>query len=271
MTLLVIAGAGASYDGGREFPIEGNGRYAVSADFEYYRPPLAKDLFEWHPSETPYFEAIARYPRAAPAVDRLRAWVQEGISVEDGLGRLGDERFLGSEANAQLAAIRYYLRWTIGGVEERWREELNHVTNYLTLIDRLARHYHETARATPVRIVTFNYDTLIDRALTDVLHARFGTIEDYTSRPDSQLFKPHGSVNWLRKAAVHSDDWQRPGPTAMTAACRPRTTLIDCLAGDDPTGEEPLCDSGLGRPNRYIRSKRKYRDMDSSACDPDRP
>jgi hypothetical protein len=144
-----------------------------------------------------------------PAIDRLRTWVSQDIPVEEGLARLRDERHIYPEANAQLAAIRYYLRATISGLETRWHSGLNHVTNYVTLIDRLCRYHHERGRTDPVCVVTFNYDTLIERAMKDVMGANLISVEDYSSRPDVQLFKPHGSANWLRQAVVSIDDWRR--------------------------------------------------------------
>lgn len=68
------------------------------------------------------------------------------------------------------------------------------VSNYTTLINYIERFRQGED---PVILITFNYDTLIERALS--LHFddfNFKAINDYIRRPSYKLFKLHGSLNW---------------------------------------------------------------------------
>jgi len=68
------------------------------------------------------------------------------------------------------------------------------VSNYTSLI-RYIEEFRQSEE--PVILITFNYDTLIERALS--LHFndfKFGTTDDYVNRSSYKLFKLHGSVNW---------------------------------------------------------------------------
>jgi len=68
------------------------------------------------------------------------------------------------------------------------------VSNYTTLIGYIERFRQSEE---PVILITFNYDTLIERALS--LHFddfNFKAINDYIRRPAYKLFKLHGSLNW---------------------------------------------------------------------------
>jgi hypothetical protein len=65
-----------------------------------------------------------------------------------------------------------------------------------------------------VALVTFNYDTLLDRAFASALGfnpARFPSpnLESYIERGPFSLFKPHGSVDWAR-LLENSDDTLTP-------------------------------------------------------------
>jgi hypothetical protein len=73
-------------------------------------------------------------------------------------------------------------------------ERAGGVSNYTTLIGYIERFRQSEE---PVLLITFNYDTLIERALS--LHFddfSFNAINDYIRRPAYKLFKLHGSLNW---------------------------------------------------------------------------
>jgi hypothetical protein len=94
----------------------------------------------------------------------------------------------------ELAAIRFYLQQAIWSSEVAMVDHAARVSNYTSLIG-----YIEEFRQSeePVILMTFNYDTLIERALS--LHFddfNFKAINDYVTRPAYKLFKLHGSVNW---------------------------------------------------------------------------
>jgi len=48
----------------------------------------------------------------------------------------------------------------------------------------------------PVLFVTFNYDTMLERAIAQELTYSFGDMNSYVARNDVKVFKVHGSVDW---------------------------------------------------------------------------
>jgi hypothetical protein len=68
---------------------------------------------------------------------------------------------------------------------------------YRTLVDRIERLVARGEH--PVLYVTFNYDTLLERAISDTVIQGFPAINAYISYQRRTLIKLHGSVNWRRK------------------------------------------------------------------------
>jgi hypothetical protein len=56
-----------------------------------------------------------------------------------------------------------------------------------------------------VLFVTFNYDILLERAVTDLTDHQFASVHDYISDCGFSIIKVHGSANWGRVAVV---DWE---------------------------------------------------------------
>jgi hypothetical protein len=124
--LMVIFGAGASYDSWPSFPPD-----RLPRDAEFLRPPLAKELFLY----APQFRAVsAKYPRCQPIIPYLES--QE--NVEDILEQFGTEAVQNPERRSQLTAIQFYIREIVRLCEAHWRLRTNGVTNYRTLLDQLA-------------------------------------------------------------------------------------------------------------------------------------
>jgi hypothetical protein len=177
--LMVVFGAGASYDSAPSLPSN-----------TQWRPPLANELFQ----ERAQFAEIAnRYTKLLPIIPYLRE--PEGGSVESVLERLRGQAEKRAERHRQLAAVRYYLREVLWACTQRWTKEIWRVTNYRTLLDKIAQARRSNE---PVLLVTFNYDTLLEDALSD--HGfRTDDIQDYVeSHPTYKLIKLHGSINWSR-------------------------------------------------------------------------
>jgi hypothetical protein len=187
--LLVIFGAGASYDSVPTYP---PGTQILTGDVlnHDHRPPLANELFKNRPV---FAEAITRLPECQPIVPRLRAL--KGESLEAALQDLQSKATDYPRGLQQLAAVRYYLQYILWQCGDAWRNIAKGVTNYKTLLDQIecANKKNE-----PVCLVTFNYDTLLEDALGD-----FGlpikAFADYTKTHSFyRVFKVHGSVNWAR-------------------------------------------------------------------------
>jgi hypothetical protein len=199
--LLIIVGAGASFDSDWRRP-PGRLYSQVTGDWQAlgigWRPPLAMHLFD----EDRFGGYVARYPPSQGLMDQLR---RAAPAVEQELERIRD---LGKDQEhlpRQLLAIRYYLRDLIEETVRRWNEaKPDKMTNFTRLLTRLEpwRQQRPPEQGAPQRvaIVTFNYDTLFDDALTNLLPRFHLThIDHYTSDRRYQLFKLHGSVNWWRE------------------------------------------------------------------------
>lgn len=189
--LMVIFGAGASFDSD---PYRRPQKPDVRPAHEQsQRPPLACQLFDKREAFT---SARSRFPWMKPVVGRLREACKTNVEAE--LNALFHEGQVNPRRPVQLAAIRYYLREAIYQCERRWYPQTHGETSYLSLLDRIEQADPSGA---PVMLVTFNYDTLVERALeTFNVAPMIRTDQDYSSGRFS-LVKLHGSTNWARSVS----------------------------------------------------------------------
>lgn len=181
--LLVIAGAGASFDSISSRPIS-------TSSYEEHRPPVADNLF----SPRPAFEDIQRLIPQVRQVATLLHHRANGESVEDVLARFSGEATHNARRPVQLAAVRFYLQGVIARCEERWYREHPVSTNMDALYDQIENARHERTHAL---FVTFNYDRLIEHALENS-GQHFSSLDDYIARGRTRVIKLHGSVDWVR-------------------------------------------------------------------------
>ena len=192
--LMVVFGAGASYDSFPSLPPLPANR-GTHAD----RPPLAAELF----SERPEFNDVLKsYPDCQTIVPYLR---RVGASVEKELGRLSDEAAGNPTRHRQLADVRYYLHEILWRCENRWKLFTSGVSNYRTFMDQIAEWTEPLGQ---ILLVTFNYDRLLEDAMTAV-RLNIKQLPDYISDRKFKLIKLHGSINWTRPILVVSDGWER--------------------------------------------------------------
>jgi hypothetical protein len=197
--LMVIFGAGASYDScptyppGREVPRLSPAEAGLA---EHYRLPLANSLFD---NREIFIEALNAFPQCKEVVPWLKqaAVDPRAPSVESTLQRLQEEAEADPRGQQTLAAVRCYLHAAIGKCQAHWSRLTKGVSNYLSLL----RDMEMTHKATEgVCLVTFNYDTLLEDALIHRGYA-INSFEDYVRNGSIfRLFKLHGSVNWAREA-----------------------------------------------------------------------
>lgn len=191
--LMVVFGAGASFDSVQDL----SHRLEIRPDF---RPPLANDLFA--DRAEPMGTYLRRYPDVAPVAAEVRA-AAGARDVEDILTsyqqRSGQQRVA-----RQLLATRYYLKHVLSDCSDVWAGDHDGVTNYVLLLELIARREDPAAL-----LVTFNYDTLIERALTIVNHTPFDDLRRYVEGP-TKLIKAHGSVTWGRIIGMRRDDTIQP-------------------------------------------------------------
>jgi hypothetical protein len=87
------------------------------------------------------------------------------------------------------------LQFIISQCGAAWRGVAKGVMNYKTLLDKIERANRNND---PVCLVTFNYDTLLEDALSD-FDLPIKDFADYTqTHAFYRVFKVHGSVNWAR-------------------------------------------------------------------------
>jgi hypothetical protein len=187
--LLVIFGAGASYDSVPTYPP--GSHIAVGETLNHFhRPPLANDLFANRPA---FADAITLFAECQPIVPQLRNL--KGVNLEAALQDLQSKARDYPRGLQQLAAVRYYLQYILWQCGNAWRIVAKGVTNYNTLLDQIER---SNKGNNPVSLVTFNYDTLLEDALSN-FGLQIESFADYTKKhPFYRYFKVHGSVNWAR-------------------------------------------------------------------------
>ena len=197
--LLVIFGAGASFDSFPECPPEKvlpALRPPLAANhYENDRPPLANQLFDNRPN---FIEAMTRFPDCLPLIPQLR---RAGVVVERELADLQQQAATFPPAHRELAAIRFYLHFALWECQKAWSKRHRGITNYSALLREIERwRFCSNER---VCFVTFNYDTMLEQAIAQVLKTNFADFRDYVSHDDYKLMKLHGSIDW-----GHEFDWK---------------------------------------------------------------
>jgi hypothetical protein len=227
--LLVVFGAGASYDSDPDHPPEFN--LNVRADrlplFEHHRPPLANRLFDNRPQ---FLKTMQRFPACQPLIPQLR---RAGVAVETELARLQAEASEYPERHRQLASIRYYLHFALWECQTRWRDIHTGITNYAVLLDQIEQWRYVNKEV--VCFVTFNYDTMLEEAMSQVLRLEVQDMDSYHRWGNYSLFKLHGSINWGR--VVEKGVYGPQDPSTLYP------TLIDTVVTGSPflTERYQLC------------------------------
>jgi hypothetical protein len=201
--IMVIFGAGASYD---SVPSQ---YHLIRSNIQpEFRPPLAMQLFDGR-----FADAIQDFPPCKPIIPLLQEVFPQSDTLERKLGRLQDEAVTDDERKRQLTAIRFYLQRTISRCVHTWEHDVaKGITNHATLFDQLRR-----ARANEtVLLVTFNYDLMIESALSSsFFKLSFSDLPHYIQNDAIKLFKLHGSVNWAREIDNNIGDVEQRDPLAV--------------------------------------------------------
>jgi hypothetical protein len=183
--LMVILGAGASHDSMHPDIAAG-----MESGARQLKPPLARDLFDNRPI---FNDFVKRFGCDDLAVT-LRAVIRNPEkNLEEELerlrGRVSDPRIA-----SEMVGLRFYLQ-AITGECSAWGEKAGGLTNY----GALARHIALTIpEDEDVCFVTFNYDTLLERALGKYKSESFEELDGYISGK-YKVFKVHGSADWGRQ------------------------------------------------------------------------
>jgi hypothetical protein len=217
--LMVIFGAGASYDSAQAYPLiyPGGGAFPSIAPppspivRQPWRPPLANELFlDLHNN---FGQIIRNYPKLTHVLPLLRERVG-GKSVEEVLETLLVESKGNPETKKELASVRFYLCELLNEVTKQWLFQTNGVTNYAPLLRDILRFNTSNE---PVCLVTFNYDLLLEHSLYTFDFKAKTPNEQFDSHPILKLFKLHGSVEWARVVVAPSGTRLTPQGLIETA------------------------------------------------------
>jgi hypothetical protein len=194
--LLVILGAGASADSVQPDA-------AIPGESQGWRPPLADELF------APRFhDMLIKRGGAVVLAERVRTGMSRGETLEQVLARLqadtSDPRRAG-----QVLDLQYYFEELLWNCSARWNLVDAGMSNYLTLVNELEDWRVQVGQR--IVYVTFNYDMLLEYALTRRFGWNFADVADYL-RADYAVIKVHGSANWLQVT-----DYQVPEGTGLAA------------------------------------------------------
>ena len=188
---MVVFGAGASYDSIPAYPPN---EFAQIDD----RLPLANQLFE---NRHEFSHDMRSFTEITPILPLLLP-SKGGITIERELQRLQDEATEYPQRLKQLAAVRYYLHTMLWRCEERWIARApGGATNQISLLDQIERWRKSDEQ---VYLVTFNYDRMLERALSRV-GINIQSLSDYIASDRYKLIKLHGSVNWGREVGGPSE------------------------------------------------------------------
>ena len=188
--LMVVFGAGASYDSVPAIPPAREPPQHATPRYHSNRPPLANELFDDRPL---FNEAVRNCQKCQPIIPYLQG---SSVPVEQVLDKLQSVADQYLQRYRQLAAVRYYLHFMLLACVKKWNAEApGGVTNYKTFLDQLEglRDPQES-----ICLVTFNYDTMLEDALS-VVGMNIENIADYIASDRYKLIKLHGSVNWGRE------------------------------------------------------------------------
>lgn len=215
--LMIIFGAGASYDSDPVHPIPS------AAGTSGGRLPLARDLF-W----SGYGKFAASYPACQGLMTRLRA---AAPNVEPELERIRAEAKKRTYLLRQLEGVRYYLRALIHESEDNWfRVLVDHVTTYTNLLEEVEGWREESDER--LALVTFNYDCLLDHACRSVIPGlRLARVADFAGRENHSVFKLHGSIDWNQGVSFSETR------VLMDPALDTENRMIDDVMITHPTGQ----------------------------------
>ena len=186
--LAIIFGAGASFDFVPTYPPPDSSNSAVRD----LRIPLANQLFENRAEFASIAEKLRTLPPIVPQL-RHRTGNKSVEEVLEELRSMERDHLYWARRQRELMAVRFYLQKAIWWAETAMVHQARGISNYGTLL----AYIEEFRRSRePVILITFNYDTLIERALSSEFNYTFKDINDYVRRDEYKLFKLHGSVNW---------------------------------------------------------------------------
>ncbi len=188
---IIILGAGASNDVRTYF------KDTFATDFirnsrlehQFWGPPLGNNLFD-----TIYEDILDHYSSAkAISGTIINRMVTNKMSLEESLETIlveADKKTKSSLSSKRaIANIKYYLQQLLLTCSEA---SFQAQMNYAKLIYQLEQSEEDFC------IITFNYDTLLEKCMTASTTHGFNNMSQYTNHRNIKIIKVHGSCNWHR-------------------------------------------------------------------------
>lgn len=149
------------------------------------KAPLVDNLFD-----VPYRKRALQLGFSMSDLEEYLGSITPGTSLEkyltdrwDGIQLKKTEQYKNAERKS-FGKLTYYLWWLMQKVSDTYTE----ANGYRIFLKKLLKKDEEFG------IISFNYDTLLDRAIEQEMSHSFIRIENYI---DARYIKVHGSVNWL--------------------------------------------------------------------------
>lgn len=194
MRILIVIGAGASHDCWPSGSID---------DEEEQRLPLAKELF----SRLDEQNRLLQTHNLSSISSRLRLLEGDSFDIELELEKIRKRASDDNDPNdlQLLFATRFYFRELISNLTVRTLGNTHNHTSYVDLLNNLKAWIQKSPDTRFVDIVTFNYDTLLESAMSTVYPSDWNkkninsSISSYYKGNNLRIYKPHGSTSWGRE------------------------------------------------------------------------
>jgi hypothetical protein len=182
---MVIFGAGASFDSHFHY---------YQNDFNHiWRPPLANELF------SPRIDSFLKVYNDYFGVKTLLSGLNLKEDIEDYFDHLWNKAK--TENNKEVLSIIVNLVYAIQELMLKISENNNEIglSNYSAIVNQA--NQYSNLKNQDVAFVSFNYDLLIENAISEVYVGKQSPLNDLDNYTNNRikLFKPHGSANWGRK------------------------------------------------------------------------
>jgi hypothetical protein len=149
---------------------------------------------------------MIRFRPAQGLIDDLQT---ASAAIESRLEQIREEAKTRAARKRQLAALQLYLPGVLSVMPAQWYEDCSGRTNYTRLLQRIEDW--RAASDEEVCLVTFNYDTLLERACDGAgLGLGLGTIPGYIGRGPYSVIRLHGSADWFYQVAEPGEHSAEP-------------------------------------------------------------
>ncbi len=175
---LVVVGAGASYD----YTFE---QKAIN------KPPLAMELFDDR-----YAKTISNFNGA----ENLCPQILHAKDIEEYFQQQWNKiiQTYNPLLLNKIMDVQFYLHYLFRSISLSQLDFRKN--NYTAFFQALEDDLIKKGELEKALVVSFNYDSILEKSITKSLGYRFDSLDDYVNTDNKLLlFKPHGSWDWIKK------------------------------------------------------------------------